>query len=104
MDSNVEISIKDLIRTNQDGVVITVLWEATLQKDGLFESSYQETGFPYKSPTDPGFIPFESLNKEQVINWLKNDNTAKMVFQNLNQRIEERKQPKYVSGLPWDNS
>jgi hypothetical protein len=101
MNDDVKITIVDLVRTANDNVVVNVTWKATILKDGMFESATQETKLPYKSPEDSGFITFEKLSKDIVIEWIKKQKTFEIAVKNLVEKIERRKEPKYVNGFPW---
>jgi hypothetical protein len=101
------IQIVNLDRTLPDNVVNTVHWRST-QTDGDFTASaYGSLGVPAKDPSDPTFIPFESLTEEQVKQWVLDTMGEEQVAAlqaNLDGQIEAQKNPVQASGLPWSQA
>jgi len=98
------IQIAQLERTLPDGCVQTIHWVAT-QTDGTFTaSSYGSLGVPAKDPSDPTFIPFDSLTEEQVKQWVFNTMGEEQVAAleaGLQSQIDAQKNPVTATGLPW---
>jgi len=98
------LNIVQLDRTLPDSVVSTIHWTAN-QTDGDFTaSSYGCLGVPAKDPSDPTFIPFESLTEEQVKQWVITTMGQEQVTAlqaNLDGQIEAQKHPTSAQGLPW---
>lgn len=60
---------------------------------------------------DPNFIPYEDLTEQIVLNWVQNEIGASAItsietqFQTrLQERITEKENPPFLTGLPWDNN
>jgi hypothetical protein len=98
------IQIAQLDRTLPESVVNTVHWTAT-QTDGDFTASaYGSLGVPAKDPSDPTFIPFESLTEAEVKQWVlqtMGEEQVAALQANLDGQIEAQKHPTSASGLPW---
>jgi hypothetical protein len=98
------IQIAQLDRTLPSGVVQTIHWTAS-QTDGDFTASaYGSLGVPAKDPSDPTFIPFESLTEEQVKQWVLDTMGQEQVTAlqaNLDNQIEAKKNPTSATGTPW---
>jgi hypothetical protein len=98
------IQIVDTNRELPSGVVNTIHWTAT-QTDGDYTASaYGSLGVPAKDPSDPTFIPFDSLTEEQVKQWVLDtmgEEQVEALQANLDGQIEAQKNPTSASGLPW---
>ena len=98
------LNIAQLDRTLPSGVVQTIHWTAS-QTDGDFTASaYGSLGVPAKDPSDPTFIPFESLTEEQVKQWVLDTMGQEQVTAlqaNLDGQIEAKKNPTSATGVPW---
>lgn len=97
-------NIVDLQRSLPDNVVSTIHWTLT-ETDGDFSGSvYGSVGLEAKDPSDPTFVAFESLTKEQAIEWLKAALGEKTVAAHeaaVAAQIEAQKNPTTAAGLPW---
>lgn len=99
----IEIGIVDLERTLPGGVVTTIHWTATLTDGDYAASTYGSLGVAGDA-SDPEFVPFDQLTKEQVVAWvLKNfgDERVENIENNLAAQIQAQKTPTTASGLPW---
>jgi hypothetical protein len=98
------LNIVQLDRTLPNSVVSTIHWTAN-QTDGDFTASaYGSLGVPAKDPSDPTFIPFESLTEAEVKQWVLTTMGQEQVTAlqaNLDGQIEAKKNPTSASGLPW---
>jgi hypothetical protein len=101
------IQIAQLDRTLPDGCVQTIHWQAS-QTDGDFTASaYGSLGVPAKDPSDPTFIPFESLTEAEVKQWVLDTMGEEQVAAlqaNLDGQIEAQKHPTSAQGLPWSQA
>jgi hypothetical protein len=100
------LNIAQLDRTLPDGVVQPIPWSATQTVGDFTASSYGCLGVPAKDPSDPTFIPFESLTEEQVKQWVLDTMGEEQVAAlqaNLDGQINAQKNPTSASGLPWGN-
>jgi len=119
-------SIAQLERNTADGGVTIAHWRAdateTVGENKFFASSYGTCGFTPDAEAE-GFVPFENLTEEQVLNWcfttLKDTGypihsdmpeelptkvplvNKDMVEEELATRIEKQKAPKTATGMPW---
>jgi hypothetical protein len=97
---NLIFEIQNITRTSDENVVHTVYWTATLEQDGVKASIENQTILPYKKSNNPTFVPFDSLTKEKIYEWLMNHIDKSFVFDSLEKAIEARKSPAYIYGLP----
>jgi hypothetical protein len=98
------LNIAQLDRTLPSGVVQTIHWQASQTEDTFTASSYGCLGVPAKDPSDPTFIPFESLTEEQVKQWVLDTMGQEQVTAlqaNLDGQIEAKKNPTSATGVPW---
>ena len=96
-------AINTLDRSLPDGTVTTIHWTVSLtENDGLSASAYGALGLP---PADPdAFTPYDSLSQEQVLEWLHSLMGQELVdayAASLAQQIDEQRNPKQATGLPW---
>ena len=103
MDNQMVWSITDLIRTVPDGVITTVCCKVSMT-DGSYKAHiniYQKV--PYKSPSDPSFIPFDQLTEAETIEWVQSKTSPErmnQIEQGLKQNIATQK-VKTAQGVPW---
>ena len=97
---NLVFEIQNITRTPDENVVHTVYWTATLEQDGVKASMENQTILPYKQPSSENFVPFDSLTKEKIYEWLISHIDESFVFDSLEKTIEARKRPTYIYGLP----
>jgi hypothetical protein len=94
------LHIAQLDRSLPDGVVFIAHWTAALTEDEHTASIYGSVELEQKDPSDPSFIPFESLTEEVVIGWVQ----AKIgdeIEATLNRHMQALKHPTSASGVPW---
>jgi hypothetical protein len=99
-------TVTDMERTAVGGVVRLINYLVVMTDGQYSASSYGTVGVPYKSPSDPGFIPFDDLTEAETVAWVKEnlkDPSADEIEANLAKNIELQKHPVYVDGLPWSN-
>lgn len=100
--SNVTWNIANMERHLSDGAVYTVHWTVSLEKEDESASAYGSVGL--SDPDPQAFIPYDSLKKEQVLDWvfeaLGPDNVVSIV-ESLNNQVEDKLSPKDASGIPW---
>lgn len=103
MDNQMVWSVYNLIRTVPDGVVTMVYCKVSMT-DGQYTANidiYQKV--PYKSPSDPSFIPFDQLTEAETIAWVQSKQTPdrlNQIEQGLKQNIAQQK-IQTTDGLPW---
>jgi hypothetical protein len=102
-----ELQIVNAERQLPSGLITTLHWTAS-QTDGDFTASaYGSLGVPAKDPSDPTFIPFDSLTEEQVKQWVLDtmgEEQVEALQANLDGQIEAQKHPTSASGLPWSQA
>jgi hypothetical protein len=101
------LNIAQLARTLPDSVVSTIHWVATQTEDTFTASAYGSLGVPAKDPSDPTFIPFESLTEAEVKQWVLDTMGEEQVAAlqaNLDGQIEAQKHPTSAQGLPWSQA
>ena len=89
-------TIAQLERNTADGGVVIAHWRATATDGDYSASAYGTVGFS-PDPSDPSYIPYESLTEADVLAWIYKDDTEAALAAN----IEEQKAPQTVVGLPW---
>lgn len=94
-------SITDIVRTIPDGVVETINYRAEINDGSVLVYSYGTVAVPYKSPTDPSFIAFDSLTEQEIIQWVKERVDVNKIEEVLNKSFNEKKNPTQANGLPW---
>ena len=93
-------TIAQLERNTADGGVVTAHWRVTAVDGDYTASSYGTCGFT-PDPTDPAYIPFESLTEADVLEWVYAAVDKDAVEAGLTAQIEDQKAPKFVSGTQW---
>lgn len=99
--------VLDLKSRIADGLVIAVTYACKVQLDDIIARIAGElplTG----DPSDPGYIPFEDLTKEDVIDWVKQSlgqaqvtAIEKSLQDNVTAQKAQRDAETVTSGLPW---
>ena len=91
--------IVNMERDASTGFVSTVHWTCS-DVDGDFSgSTYGSIGF-----TGDLITPFDQLTEAQVIGWVKESMGAETVAAHeaaVAKQIEEAKEPKVATGMPW---
>ena len=100
--TNYTWNIANLDRILSDGYVYTVHWTLLAENGEYSASCYGSIGL--ERPENE-MIPFESLTKDIVIQWIKNklgDEKVHSMESSLELEIENKKFPKNASGVPWN--
>jgi hypothetical protein len=98
--------VVNLERNSLNGGVITAHWTLTAADEVLSTNVYGSVGF-VPNPDSPDFIPFDELNKDIVVSWVKNalgDEQVEIYENGVVGQIESLKNPVTESGLPWLNT
>lgn len=105
MTTQITWNMEQLERSLPDGLVLTAHWRVT-GIDGQYSgTAYGSLGLPANDPTDPGFVPYEQITKEQAISWVKEAMGEEQVAAheaNIISQIEKQKAPATASGTPWN--
>ena len=90
-------TINQLDRNTSDNFVTTVHYNVT-KVDGEFSAStYGTVSFEVGTPT----IPYASLTKAQVIEWVKDKLGEEVIEASLASQIAAQKNPTTATGMPW---
>jgi hypothetical protein len=93
-------TIAQLERNTADGGVVIAHWRATAIDGDYSASSYGTCGFT-PDPSDPAYIPYESLTEADVLAWVYESVDKDSVEASLAANIEDQKAPQTVVGTPW---
>jgi len=85
---------------NDDKAVLVAHWGCELVDGDYSASSYGTCGFS-PDPSDPSYIPYESLTEADVLAWVYESVDKDATEAALAANIEEQKAPKTVVGTPW---
>jgi hypothetical protein len=103
MDNQMIWNVYNLVRTVPEGVVIMVCCTVSMI-DGPYKASGNvDQKVPYKSPSDPGFIPFDQLTEAETIAWVQEQLGPEQLNgmqRGLQQSIDRQKIPT-ANGVPW---
>jgi hypothetical protein len=95
----------DVVRLSWDkdtGGVVQAIWTLTASEDGYNGYVRGSTDFS-PDPSSDNFIPLEDLEKSSVVDWIKNNVINKSGLESLAvERMQQKKIPETVRGLPWD--
>ena len=95
------ISINGLDRYSETGVVKKIHWSANKVHEGHGYSMDMVTPLPNKDPSDIGFIPYQQITLDVVLEWLNQSGDVQKAADLMSKKIEE---PTIEIGLPdgWD--
>ena len=99
-----QITIRHMDRSLPAGVCSFVHWTAT-EVDG--EQSAVICGctpLAPKDPSDPTFVPYESITEQQAQAWVQaamGEAEMALLQQRLLDTIQDQKTPASASGVPW---
>ena len=89
-------TISQLDRKTADGFVTTAHWRCDAVDGDFSASSYGTCGFDGELTT-----PYESLTKEQVLEWVLQTVDKDATEASLASQIEAQKNPVSATGVPW---
>jgi len=93
-------TIANLERNTSDGGVVVAHWRATATDGDYSASSYGTCGFS-PDPSDPAYIPYESLTEADVLAWVYESVDKDATEAALAANIEDQKAPQTAAGTPW---
>ena len=93
-------TIAQLERNTADGGVVVAHWRCEAVDGDYSASSYGTCGFT-PDPTDPAYIPFESLTEADVLSWVYESVDKDAIEASLASQIDEQKNPTTEAGVPW---
>ena len=93
------IAQTEYINDSDKGIVVAH-WRATATDGDYSASAYGTAGFT-PDPSDPAYIPYESLTEADILAWVYESVDKASVEASLESQIEDQKSPKVVAGTPW---
>lgn len=90
-------NVSQLDRRTSDGFVTTAHWQATATDGDLSVSTYATCGWGEGEPA----VPYDSLTKEQVLEWVWQSVDKEATEAALASQIDSQKNPVSASGVPW---
>lgn len=96
-------TISTLERNTDDGVVVAHWRASDSETVGEVEhsgSSYGSCGFT-PDPDADGYVAYDSLTEETVIEWVKADVDADAIEASIAAQIADSKAPAISTGVPW---
>ena len=97
------VPLTEYTNDSDKGIVIAhwrVTATETVGEDTFSASSYGTCGFS-PDPSDPAYIPYESLTEADVLAWVYESVDKEATEAALAANIEDQKSPKTVAGVPW---
>lgn len=94
----IKYKIHQLDRKTSDGFVVVAHYSVEAVDGEYSVSAFGSCEF---NQSQGSFIPYESLTEEIVIGWVKRDIDVEAIETKLASKIEKKKNPIVVSGIPW---
>jgi myo-inositol-hexaphosphate 3-phosphohydrolase len=92
-------NVVQMDRLTADGFVVTCHYVVSAVEGDYTASTYGTVG--YTEQPNKSYIPYASLTKEEVINWVQESLGKDTVEASLTAQITAQKNPVSESGLPW---
>ena len=89
------------LERNLDGGVLTAHWQAYKSSGEYTASSYGAVDFDPDTSAE-GFIPYEDLTEEVVIEWVKDTLNLETLEETLDNDLLQQEQPTILTGIPWE--
>jgi len=93
-------TIANLERNLGDGGVFVAHWRVSSTEGDYSASAYGTCSFSY-DPTDPSFVPYDSLTEADVLGWVWGEVDQEATEAALAAKIEAEKNPVTADGVPW---
>jgi len=103
MDNQMVWNVYNLVRIVPDGVVTLVCCTVSMTEGQYRAQGNVNQKVPYKSPSDPDFIPFDQLTEAETIAWVQQQlgpERIEQIRRGLLQNIVQQKIPT-ANGVPW---
>jgi hypothetical protein len=103
MDNQMIWTVYNLVRTVPEGVVITVCCRVSMVDGPHKALGNIDQNVPYKSPSDPGFIPFDQLTEAETIQWVQEQLGPEQIanMQRQLQMVLDEQKVQTAQGVPW---
>jgi hypothetical protein len=93
-------TIANLERNLGDGGVFVAHWRVSSTEGDYSASAYGTCSFSY-DPTDPSFVPYDSLTEADVLGWVWGEVDQAATEAALAADIEAQQHPTTADGVPW---
>jgi len=93
-------TIANLERNLGDGGVFVAHWRVSSTEGDYSASAYGTCSFSY-DPTDPSFVPYDSLTEADVLGWVWGEVDQAATEAALAADIEAQQHPITADGVPW---
>ena len=93
-------TIANLERNLGDGGVFVAHWRVSSTEGDYSASAYGTCSFSY-DPTDPSFVPYDSLTEADVLGWVWGEVDQAATEAALVADIEAQQHPTTADGVPW---
>ena len=93
-------TIANLERNLGDGGVFVAHWRVSSTEGDYSASAYGTCSFSY-DPTDPSFVPYDSLTEADVLGWVWDEVDQEATEAALAADIEAQQHPTTADGVPW---
>lgn len=97
----VKFSVEHLERNAETGGVVSAVWAVSV--DGKMVQASKHV-FVAKDPSEEGFIPFESLTEQIVLEWLDSDLDFSKIQAEILTPKPQAQPTSLVAGLPWTSN
>ena len=107
MSDNYNWKVLTMDREIREGTVERVYWELSAEREPDYVATIQSFCNFTANPLSPGFIPYEDLQEETCIGWVKDQVGAEKVLDyesQITENLNEQQQPTHESGVPWETS
>jgi len=95
--------IAQLERNSADNGVIVAHWTVNKIEGDNIASSYGTVGFT-PDPDAEGFVDFDSLTEEMVLEWVQDSINVEAIEAGLDLQLAEMASPSVIAGMPWNNA
>jgi hypothetical protein len=100
---NIKWGISQIKRTEVDKVALLVDWFCETRDNTFLEVEYGQVQLKPKEPSAAGFIPFDNLTEQEVLDWIFAYVNKAQIETQLVAVIEARKTPTLIADIPWQN-
>ena len=95
--------IAQLERNSANNGVTVAHWTVNKIEGDNFASSYGTVGFT-PDPDAEGFVDFDSLTEEMVLEWVKDSINVEEIEAGLDLQLAEMASSSVIAGMPWNDA
>lgn len=88
------------LERNLDGGVLVAHWQAYKTSEEYTASSYGAVDFD-PDPSAEGYVPYDDLTEEVVIEWVKETLNVETLEESLDNQLSLQANPVVLTGTPW---